>query len=105
MPQGGQPQQMQAPPAPDPVMQAVIDASFRPVDLQLSAEQMIACKPHGLESCAECDVDFASTNRIARVLLANPNLLCPPPAKVVNAQIGQFIAQTKEEGNVCYLCS
>jgi translocation protein SEC72 len=89
------------PPPPDPVMQAIIDASFKPVDLVLAEENsVLLCGPHKLEKCDSCNVDYASLNRISRLLINNPNLLCPPPAKVVNPQMSQAINKTKDEGNV-----
>jgi translocation protein SEC72 len=106
-----QPQQQQIAPDPDPLQQAVIDASFTPIDLLISPDTdegahgaVLLCRPHQRETCADCGLDFGSQNRIARVLVANPNLLCPPPAKVVNPQVTQFVTQTKEEGNVSALC-
>jgi translocation protein SEC72 len=97
--QGPQPPQQMVAPPPDPVMQAVIDASFRPVDLAVQ-EAFVFCNAHKLEKCEECDVDYGSLNRLTRLLVQNPNLRCPPPAKVVNPQMGQVINNMKEEGNV-----
>lgn len=87
-------------PTPDPVMQAAIDDSFNPVNLTLDESATVLCVPHSLEKCAECDVDFISLNRLSKLLITNPNLRCPPPAKVVSQKLSSAINNTKEEGNV-----
>ena len=93
--------QQQMLPRPDPVMQAVIEADFRPVDLTLDSTNVAAlCTAHSREKCDECDVDYTQLNRLSKVLAANPTLLCPPPPNVVNQKLSQIINQTKEEGNV-----
>ncbi|KAH9004607.1 hypothetical protein EDB86DRAFT_3099148 [Lactarius hatsudake] len=102
-----QPMQAQVPqqilPRPDPVMQAVIEADFRPVDLTLDSTNVAAlCAVHSREKCDECDVDYTQLNRLSKVLAANPTLLCPPPPNVVNQKLSQIINQTKEEGNALF---
>jgi translocation protein SEC72 len=93
--------QQQLLPRPDPVMQAVIEADFRPADLTLdSANVTVICAPHSCEKCDECDADYTQLNRLSKVLSANPNFLCPPPPNVVNQKLSQIVNQTKEEGNV-----
>ncbi|KAH9072239.1 hypothetical protein EDB83DRAFT_2361821 [Lactarius deliciosus] len=90
-------------PRPDPVMQAVIEADFRPVDLTLDSTNVAAlCAVHSREKCDECDVDYTQLNRLSKVLAANPTLLCPPPPNVVNQKLSQIINQTKEEGNALF---
>jgi len=88
-------------PRPDPVMQAVIEADFRPVDLTLDSTNVAAlCASHSREKCDECDVDYVQLNRLSKVLTANPKLPFPPPPNVVNQKLSQIVNQTKEEGNV-----
>ncbi len=110
-PPPGAAQQQQAPkaamPQPDPVMQAIIDASFVPVDIALSTPDNVAaqCEKHALEKCATCDVDFVSLNRLSRLLQMNPGLRCPPPPTLVSQKLSAAINNTKEEGNVRLLIS
>ncbi|KAI0272455.1 hypothetical protein BC834DRAFT_948766 [Gloeopeniophorella convolvens] len=95
--------QQQMLPRPDPVMQAVIEADFRPVDLALDPTNVNAlCAAHSLEKCDDCDVDYVQLNRLSKVLAANPTLLCPPPPNVVNQKLSQMVNQTKEEGNTLF---
>lgn len=88
--------------APDPLMQAIIAASHRPVDFVLGPpdNNSVLCVPHKLEKCADCDVDYVGMNRLARTLHQNPNLRCPPPPQLVNKPLSQAVTNTKEEGNV-----
>ena len=98
--------QQQILPRADPVMQAVIEADFRPVELTLDSTNVAAlCAVHSREKCDECDVDYTQLNRLSKVLAANPTLHCPPPPNVVNQKLSQIINQTKEEGNVCAICA
>ncbi|KAI0339415.1 hypothetical protein BDW22DRAFT_592054 [Trametopsis cervina] len=71
--QGGQPPK-QVMPQPDPVMQAVIEASFKPVDIALGPPDNVValCEKHSREICADCDVNFVSINQISRLLHMNP---------------------------------
>jgi translocation protein SEC72 len=99
-------------PTPDPVLQALIDQDFIPVPLTLSSDNSSAlCASHKLEKCDDCKVDFVNTNRLARLLIANPNLLCPPPSNVISPKLTQAVQATKDEGNVrpciciCFLLS
>lgn len=106
-PAGMQQQQQpkQVVPTPDPVMQAVIEASFSPVDIALGPPENVSalCQAHSQEKCAECDVDFSSLNRISRLLLMNPNLRCPPPPQMLTQKLTQAVTAMKEEGNVSAL--
>jgi len=96
-----QPQQPQAAPAPDPALQALIDEAFRPVPLALTADHhTIHCSPHSLEKCTLCNVDFVNLNRLSKLLVGNPSLLCPPPANVISQKLTQMVTTTKDEGNV-----
>lgn len=97
-PQGAPPPQM-APPQTDPLMQAAIDASFQPIDVALH-EHAVLCGAHKLEKCDECGVDYVALNHVSKLLMLNPNLLCPPPSKVTNPNMSKAINNTKEEGNV-----
>lgn len=88
-------------PTPDPILQALIDQDFVPVPLTLSSDNSSAlCASHKLEKCDDCKVDFVNTNRLAKLLLANPNLLCPPPSNVISQKLTQAVQATKDEGNV-----
>lgn len=89
-------------PTPDPILQALIDQDFIPVPLTLSSDNASAlCASHKLEKCDDCKVDFVNTNRLAKLLIANPNLLCPPPSNVISQKLTQAVQSTKDEGNVC----
>lgn len=88
-------------PRSDPVMQAVIEADFRPIDLTLDSTNVMAlCAPHSREKCDECNIDYVQLNRLSKVLTANPKLPFPPPPNVINQKLSQIVNQTKEEGNV-----
>lgn len=94
--------QSQAPP-PDPTLQAVIEADFKPVkNLALGPpnDSIALCAGHAQEKCLECDVDYLNLNRMSKLLTNNPTLLCPPPPNVVSQKLTQIITQTKDEGNV-----
>jgi len=95
-------QQPQAAPQPDPIMQARIEADFRPVDVSLgeSNSTMLICSPHSLEKCADCNVDFINLNRLARIFVSHPNLACPPPPHMTHNKLSAVITATKDEGNV-----
>ena len=97
-----QQQQKIAMPQPDPVMQAVIEASFVPVDIAFGAPDNVTalCEKHSLEKCADCDTDFVSLNRLSRLLQMNPALRCPPPPTMLSQKLSAAINNTKEEGNV-----
>ena len=103
IPQGGMPQQPKMMmPQPDPLMQAVIEASFVPVDITFGPPDNVAalCEKHSLERCADCDVDFLSLNRLSRLLQMNPALRCPPPPQMLSQKLSAAVNNTKEEGNV-----
>jgi translocation protein SEC72 len=88
-------------PGPDPALQAMIDQDFRPVPLALGSDGTIGvCEPHKLEKCDSCNLDFVNTNRLSRLLVANPSLLCPPPSNVVSQKLTQMVTSAKDEGNV-----
>jgi translocation protein SEC72 len=88
-------------PTPDPSAQAVLDQDFVAVPLALHPDPHTAvCAPHKLDRCDRCNVDFVNTNRLAKLLVANPGLLCPPPNNVVSQQLSQMVQRTKDEGNV-----
>ena len=91
-------QQMQAQmqeqllPRPDPVMQAVIEADFRTVDLTMDSNNVTAlCASHSREKCDECDVDYVQLNRLSKVLTANPKL----PSTPALVQVGEPWATQK----------
>jgi translocation protein SEC72 len=87
--------------APDPALQAIIEADFRPVDLTVGApNDSFAYCPHSAEKCSECGLDFINLNRLSKLLTANPTLLCPPPPNVISQKLSTVITTTKEEGNV-----
>ena len=97
----GSPQSPMSLPTPDPILQALIDQDFIPVPLTLSSDSASAlCANHKLEKCDDCKVDFVNTNRLAKLLIANPNLLCPPPSNVISQKLTQAVQAAKEEGNV-----
>ena len=90
-------------PTQDPILQALIDQDFIPVPLTLSSDASSAlCASHKLEKCDDCKVDFVNTNRLAKLLIANPNLLCPPPSNVISQKLTQAVLATKDEGNVTF---
>ena len=96
-----QPQMMVQPP-PDPVLQAVIDADFKPVNLKLGGPDGISVLSgaNSEEVDEENGLDFTRLNRLSKLLATNPNLRCPPPPTVVSHKLSQVINGTKEEGNV-----
>lgn len=86
---------------PDPVMQALIEASFVPVDVGIAQDNFsLLCTTHSKEKCADCDVDYAFLNRISKTLLMNPAARCPPPPNAVNPKLSQAVEAVKNEGNV-----
>src|SRR5882762_3080097 len=97
-----QPQMMVQPP-PDPVLQAVIDADFKPVNLKLSGADgnFVLSGANSEEVDEENGVDFTRLNKLTKLLATNPNLRCPPPPTVISQKLSQVINGTKEEGNVC----
>ncbi|KAJ6458110.1 hypothetical protein C8R47DRAFT_1180855 [Mycena vitilis] len=102
----GPPQPAQAPqqPVADPALQALIDADFVPTPIVLSADNNLAlCAPHSLEKCADCGVDYVNLNRLSKILVGNPTLLCPPPPNVGNSlKLTQMVTSTKDEGNALF---
>lgn len=98
----GMPQQR---PAPDPVLQAAIEADFKPVALGLGnaeKERSIAlCREHKKESCPECGLDFVAMNAMAKMFSMAPADAILPPPNVVPPARAQAVSKTKDEGNVC----
>ncbi|KAG7093548.1 hypothetical protein E1B28_007218 [Marasmius oreades] len=96
------PQQVAMPTA-DPALQALIDADFKPVNLEVLHDiPSVVCEPHKLEKCKECDHDYTNLNRLAKLLHQHPTLTAPPPANVVSKNLSIAINTTKEEGNQLY---
>jgi translocation protein SEC72 len=88
-------------PAPDPTLQAIIDASHQPVDLAVLPDlPAVVCGPHKSEKCETCKQDYVGLNRLAKILHQNPSLTAPPPANVVSKNLSVAVGNTKEEGNV-----
>ena len=86
---------------PDPAVLAQIDQDFVPLPIALSSDSVSAlCSTHKREKCDDCNVDFVITNRLSKLLAANPNLLCPPPSNVVSQKLSQMVTSTKDDGNV-----
>jgi len=98
-----QPQMMVQPP-PDPVLQAVIDADFKPVNLKLGGPDgnFVLSGTNSGEVDEENGLDFARLNKLTKLLATNPNLRCPPPPTVVSQKLSQVINTTKEEGNALF---
>ncbi|KAJ7089893.1 hypothetical protein B0H15DRAFT_839688 [Mycena belliarum] len=98
----GPPQQPQTPTA-DPELQALIDADFVTAPLTLSPDSNLAlCAAHSLEKCTLCGVDYLNMNRLSRLLVANPTLLCPPPSNIASTKLTQMVTSTKDEGNALF---
>ncbi|KAF7345393.1 Translocation protein sec72 [Mycena venus] len=90
-------------PAVDPALQAIIDADFIPTPIALSQDNNLAlCEPHKLEKCTDCGVDYINLNRLSKILVGNPTLLCPPPSNVISQKLTQMVTQTKDEGNTLF---
>ncbi|KAJ7623755.1 hypothetical protein FB45DRAFT_926660 [Roridomyces roridus] len=97
------PPQQPAPPPVDPILQAQIDADFIPANLGLSPDNNFAlCSAHSLEKCTDCGVDYTNMNRLSKLLVQNPTLLCPPPSNVVSQKLSQIVTTTKDEGNTLF---
>ncbi|KAG1776590.1 hypothetical protein EV702DRAFT_1197965 [Suillus placidus] len=97
-------QQVMPAPQPDPVMQARIDADFKPVDIVVGGPStaFAFCNTHKLEKCKQCNVDFIALNRVSKILVTNPTLRCPPPPTVVQQKLSQAVTNMKDEGNNLY---
>ena len=89
-------------PPPDPVLQEIIDADFKPVNLKLGGPDntFVLSGANSEEVDEENGFDFTRMNRLSKLLATNPNLRCPPPPAVVSQKLSQVINGTKEEGNV-----
>ncbi|KAJ7777232.1 hypothetical protein B0H16DRAFT_1406806 [Mycena metata] len=95
-----QAQAMPQQPTADPALQALIDADYVPTALTLSPDNNLAlCAAHSLEKCADCKVDYVNMNRLSKLLVGNPGLLCPPPSNVISQKLTQMVTSTKDEGN------
>ena len=97
-----QPQVMVQSP-PDPLLQAVIDADFKPINLKLGGPDgnFVLSGGNSEEADEESGLDFTRLNKLTKLLGTNPNLRCPPPPTVISQKLSQVINGTKEEGNVC----
>ncbi|KAF7309437.1 Kinase-like protein [Mycena indigotica] len=97
----GPPQQ---PPQPtvDPKLQALIDADFQPVALNLQDSVLALCGSHSLEKCTECGVDYVNLNRMSRLLAQNPTVPFPPPPQMVTKNLSTMVTSTKDEGNAFF---
>ncbi|KAI6149136.1 hypothetical protein BKA82DRAFT_620026 [Pisolithus tinctorius] len=75
-------------PQTDPVMQARIEADFKPVYLAVGGpgHAFAFCQPHKVEKCDMCKLDFTALNRISKIFITNPNLRCPPPTNGIAAE-------------------
>lgn len=102
--QQGMPQQVR--PAPDPILQAAIEADFKPVGLKLAdAEKPLStavCSAHSLENCSTCGLDFTALNALAKMFSLAPSDAILPPPNVVQPGRAQAVAKTKDEGNALY---
>ncbi|KAG8834551.1 hypothetical protein FRC17_008385 [Serendipita sp. 399] len=104
--QAAQAQMGQQRPAPDPVLQAAIEADFKPVALALGdAEKpssIALCREHKKETCTDCGLDFTAMNAMAKMFaMAPPDAILPPPNVVQQAR-AQAVSKTKDEGNALY---
>ncbi|CAG8500691.1 3055_t:CDS:1 [Acaulospora colombiana] len=73
-----------------------MSAGFGKIDLMIKGD-IICCRPHQLEVCSECDLDFNSLNSLHKSLLQiNGNI---PPPNAVNERLSRQIMGLKEEGN------
>jgi translocation protein SEC72 len=92
-------------PAPDPILQAAIEADFKPVALVLGdAEKprsIALCREHKKESCSQCGLEFVAMNAMAKMFSMAPMDAILPPPNVVPAGRAQAVSKTKDEGNVC----
>ncbi|KAF9785241.1 hypothetical protein BJ322DRAFT_1020805 [Thelephora terrestris] len=98
-----QPQMMVQPP-PDPVLQAIIDSDFKPVNLKLGGPDgnSVLSGANSEEADEENGLDFTRLNRLTKLLATNQSLRCPPPPTVVSQKLSQVINGTKEEGNTMF---
>lgn len=92
---------MMVQPPPDPVLQAVIDADFKPVNLKLGGPDGTFVLSGANSEEVDEESDFTRLNKLTKLLATNPNLRCPPPPTVVSQKLSQVINVTKDEGNVC----
>ncbi|ESK89786.1 tetratricopeptide repeat domain containing protein [Moniliophthora roreri MCA 2997] len=98
-----QQQQQMVMPTPDPTLQAIIDASFQPVDLTVLPDlPAVVCTVHKTEKCDVCKQEYVGLNRLSKILHQNPSLTAPPPANVISKNLSVAVGNTKEEGNQFY---
>lgn len=102
---GQAPPQQPMRPAPDPVLQAAIEADFKPVSFDFTDHDgrkntQALCKEHKLHVCQKCGIDWQPLNALAAMFSgAPPDAILPPP-NVVQPARTQAVNKTKEEGNV-----
>jgi translocation protein SEC72 len=102
---GQSPQQQQIRSAPDPVLQAAIEADFKPVSFEFADHDgrknaQALCKEHKLHVCQKCGIDWQPLNALAAMFsAAPPDAILPPPGVVQPART-QAVNKTKDEGNV-----
>jgi len=93
-------------PVPDPILQAAIEADFKPVPLKLAdAEKPLStavCAAHSSESCPICGLDFIALNALAKMFSLAPSDAILPPPNVVQTGRAQAVAKAKDEGNALY---
>jgi len=102
---GQAPPQQAIRPAPDPVLQAAIEADFKPVSFEFAdhdgrKNSQALCQEHKLHVCQKCAIDWQPLNALAAMFSgAPPDAILPPP-NVVQPARTQAVNKTKEEGNV-----
>lgn len=103
-PQMQQAQMPQQRPAPDPILQAAIEADFKQVSLCLGdaekSNSIALCKEHKKETCTDCGLDFTAMNAMAKMFAMAPADAILPPPNVIAPQRGAAVSKTKDEGNV-----
>jgi translocation protein SEC72 len=103
-----QQQMPQQRPAPDPMLQAAIEADFKQVGLCLGdadkPNSIALCKEHKREACNDCVLDFTAMNAMAKMFAMAPSDAILPPPNVIAPQRGQAVSKTKDEGNVMSFC-
>ncbi|CAG8504395.1 13310_t:CDS:1 [Racocetra fulgida] len=73
--------------------------TIKPVDLMIDGD-MIYCRPHHLETCSKCNLDFNSLNALHKSLLQiNGDI---PPPNAINQKLANQINSLREEGNKYY---
>jgi translocation protein SEC72 len=101
----GQVPQQQIQPPPDPVLEAAIEADFKPVSFEFAdhdgrKNSQALCNEHKLQMCQKCGIDWQPLNALAAMFSgAPPDAILPPPSVIQPART-QAVNKTKEEGNV-----